>query len=49
MKWLSKEEIFRIPLMGWMMRMAGDIAVKRDDRRSRALAFRWRWGSLLLA
>jgi 1-acyl-sn-glycerol-3-phosphate acyltransferase len=40
MKWLSKEEIFRIPLMGWMMRMAGDIAVKRDDRRSRALAFR---------
>lgn len=40
MKWLSKAEIFRIPLMGWMMRMAGDIAVKRDDRRSRALAFR---------
>ncbi len=38
MKWLSKEAIFRIPLMGWMMRMAGDIAVRRSDRRSRAAA-----------
>lgn len=36
MKWLSKEAIFRIPIMGWMMRMAGDIAVRRSDRRSRA-------------
>ena len=36
MKWLSKEEIFRIPVMGWMMRMAGDIAVRRGDRASRA-------------
>jgi 1-acyl-sn-glycerol-3-phosphate acyltransferase len=38
MKWLSKEEIFRIPVMGWMMRMAGDIAVRRSERRSRAQA-----------
>lgn len=38
MKWLSKEEIFRIPVMGWMMRMAGDIAVRRGDRSSRAEA-----------
>ena len=36
MKWLSKEAIFRIPVMGWMMRMAGDIAVRRSDRGSRA-------------
>jgi 1-acyl-sn-glycerol-3-phosphate acyltransferase len=35
MKWLSKEAIFRIPVMGWMMRMAGDIAVKRGERGSR--------------
>lgn len=35
MKWLSKEAIFRIPVMGWMMRMAGDIAVRRGDRGSR--------------
>ena len=38
MKWLSKEEIFRIPIMGWMMRMAGDIAVRRTERTSRAEA-----------
>jgi 1-acyl-sn-glycerol-3-phosphate acyltransferase len=38
MKWLSKEAIFKIPVMGWMMRMAGDIAVRRADRRSRAQA-----------
>jgi 1-acyl-sn-glycerol-3-phosphate acyltransferase len=38
MKWLSKEEVFRIPLMGWMMRMAGDIGVKRGERTSRAHA-----------
>ena len=36
MKWLSKDSIFRIPLMGWMMRMAGDISVTRSDRSSRA-------------
>src|SRR3954454_9466306 len=29
MKWLSKAELFRIPIMGWMMRLAGDIPVKR--------------------
>lgn len=35
MKWLSKAEIMRLPLMGWMMRMAGDIPVYRGDTRSR--------------
>lgn len=38
MKWLSKEAIFRIPVMGWMMRLAGDIPVRRTDRGSRAEA-----------
>jgi 1-acyl-sn-glycerol-3-phosphate acyltransferase len=38
MKWLAKEGIFRIPVMGWMMRMAGDIEVHRGDPRSRARA-----------
>jgi len=38
MKWLSKEAIFRIPLMGWMMRMAGDVEVRRGDASSRAEA-----------
>ena len=38
MKWLSKAAIFKIPVMGWMMRMAGDIAVRREERGSRAEA-----------
>src|SRR5690606_28347282 len=38
MKWLSKEAIFRIPVMGWMMLLAGDIPVRRTDRGSRAEA-----------
>lgn len=38
MKWLSKDAIFRIPVMGWMMRMAGDISVARSKRSSRAEA-----------
>ena len=29
MKWLSKAELFRIPVMGWEMWLAGDIPVKR--------------------
>src|SRR3954454_4936369 len=29
MKWLSKAELFRIPVMGWMMWLAGDIPVER--------------------
>lgn len=38
MKWLSKVEIMRLPLMGWMMRMAGDIPVQRSDAGSRFAA-----------
>ena len=34
MKWLSKDTIFKIPVMGWMMRMAGDIPIKRGRRES---------------
>lgn len=34
MKWLSKDTIFRIPVMGWMMRMARDIPIKRGKRES---------------
>jgi 1-acyl-sn-glycerol-3-phosphate acyltransferase len=29
MKWLSKAELFRIPVMGWMMWLAGDVPVQR--------------------
>ena len=29
MKWLSKAELFRIPFLGWMMWLVGDVPVKR--------------------
>ena len=38
MKWLSKDSIFKLPVMGWMMRMAGDIPVSRSERSSRVEA-----------
>lgn len=40
MKWLSKESIFKIPLLGWLMRMSNDILLVRGDKRSivRAMA-----------
>jgi len=34
MKWVAKAELFRVPFVGWMMRMAGDIPVARGDARS---------------
>src|SRR5690606_22422827 len=36
MKWVAKAGLFRLPVMGWMMRLAGDIPVDRGDTRSRA-------------
>jgi 1-acyl-sn-glycerol-3-phosphate acyltransferase len=29
MKWLSKKELFRLPVMGWLMMLAGDIPLQR--------------------
>ena len=40
MKWLSKESIFKIPLLGWMMRMSNDILLRRGDKRSIIAAMR---------
>ncbi len=37
-KWLAKAELFRFPAVGWMLRMAGDIAVDRADSRKAAKA-----------
>jgi 1-acyl-sn-glycerol-3-phosphate acyltransferase len=34
MKWVAKEELFRTPWVGWMLRMTGDIAVRRGDPES---------------
>jgi 1-acyl-sn-glycerol-3-phosphate acyltransferase len=40
MKWLSKKSIFDIPLLGWMLRVAGDVEVDRGNKESarRAMA-----------
>ncbi len=40
MKWLSKDTMFKIPFMGWMMRMANDIPIKRGKRESVVSAMR---------
>jgi 1-acyl-sn-glycerol-3-phosphate acyltransferase len=34
MKWLAKQTIFNIPVMGWIMRMAGDVPLVRGNRQS---------------
>jgi 1-acyl-sn-glycerol-3-phosphate acyltransferase len=31
MKWLSKVEMFKIPVVGWLMRLAGDVPVLRGQ------------------
>lgn len=38
MKWLSKAELFRLPVMGWLMRLAGDIPLQRGFGPSAAEA-----------
>lgn len=36
MKWLSKAEMFKIPLVGWLMSLAGDIRLTRGEPTSAA-------------
>ncbi len=36
MKWVGKKALFDLPVLGWMMKLAGDIQVDRGDARSRA-------------
>jgi len=40
MKWMAKESLFRIPWLGWMFTLAGDIRVRRGDRESGSGAVR---------
>lgn len=40
MKWVAKKELFDVPVLGWMMAMAGDIAVDRKDPQSRSTVLR---------
>lgn len=39
-KYVSKAEIFRIPIVGWAMRLAGNIALIRQTRRSQMQTYR---------
>ena len=39
MKWLSKASIMRVPFLGQMMRMAGDIGVERASASSRGASY----------
>lgn len=34
MKWISKDDFFRYPLVGWCMRMAQDIRLRRGDAKA---------------
>ncbi len=36
MRWIAKEEIYKLPILGWMMTWGGDIPVRRGDKASTA-------------
>ena len=36
MKWIAKAELFKIPVLGWLLYLAGDMHVDRRDKSSRA-------------
>lgn len=40
MKWVAKKELFETPVVGWMMRLAGDIAVDRSAADRKDSTFR---------
>ncbi|HXI20547.1 MAG TPA: lysophospholipid acyltransferase family protein, partial [Gemmatimonadales bacterium] len=40
MKWMSKVELLRIPILGWDMILAGDVPVERGTRKSALKAMR---------
>jgi 1-acyl-sn-glycerol-3-phosphate acyltransferase len=31
MRWIAKEELFKVPVVGWLLKMSGDIAIRRGD------------------
>lgn len=40
MKWVAKKELFSMPILGWMMTMAGDISVDRSSTNKRVGVFK---------
>lgn len=39
MKWVAKKELFDLPVVGWMMKLAGDIPVARGSLRETVAVF----------
>lgn len=39
MKWIAKKELFNLPVVGWMMKLAGDIPVRRGSLRETVAVF----------
>ena len=40
MKWVAKKELFDLPIVGWMMRLAGDISVSRGSKKQALMVFK---------
>lgn len=40
MKWVAKKELFDLPVLGWMMKMARDIPVDRKSKLKKAAVFK---------
>lgn len=40
MKWVSKSDILKVPVVGWMMKMAGDIPVYRGQKNKKTIVFK---------
>lgn len=39
MKWIAKKELFEMPILGWLLKFAGDISVDRSSSSKRAAIF----------
>mgnify|MGYP003131840180 CR=1 FL=1 len=39
MKWIAKKELFEMPILGWLLKFAGDISVDRSSSSKRASIF----------
>lgn len=39
-KWVSKQDVFKIPFVGWLLKLHGDILIKRGDTQSTKVMFK---------
>lgn len=40
MKWVAKKELFDLPIVGWMMKLAGDVPVSRGSKKQALMVFK---------